>query len=139
VASPELLERLGWSGAGELAELPLLGASGGRWAAWFAQFGGDPPRRYVANFTDSEALLRAAMEGLGVALAPLMLSRPMLEQGKLVPLLELRQRSNFAHYLVYPARANQGAALRAFRDWVKQEAREYEAQDAAPEPARSRK
>ena len=141
VASPELIERVGWTGAGELAELPLLGASGGRWAAWFAQFGGDPPRRYVANFTDSEALLRAAMEGLGVALAPLMLSGPMLEQGKLVPLLEQRQRSNFAHYLVYPARANQGTALRAFRTWVKEEAREYQAQEAAAEatPERGRK
>ena len=54
--------------------------------------GGAYPAGERIKIAYSRALVRAAMEGLGVALAPLMLSRPMLEQGKLVPLLQLRQR-----------------------------------------------
>lgn len=139
VASPELLQRVGWEADGELSRLPLLGSAGGRWAAWFEAFGGSPPRRYVAHFDDSETLLRAALEGLGVALAPLMLAQPMLDQGKLLPLVGRRQRSDYAHYLVYPQRAEPGAALRAFRAWVKEEARKYAARNDAADRAQGRK
>ena len=67
-----------------LGDFPLLGAPGGRWSDWFAQFGGAPPKRFVANFDDSETLHRAAVEGLGIALGRLTLMRPMVEAGRLV-------------------------------------------------------
>jgi LysR family glycine cleavage system transcriptional activator len=125
-ASPELLARLGRPTLQTLDGFPLLGAPGGRWSEWFARFGGTPPRRYVANFDDSETLHRAAAEGLGIALGRMSLVRPMLEAGRLVPLFEERLKAEYAHYLVIPPRSEQHAGLHAFRDWLLQEARAYD-------------
>jgi len=127
--SPELLARLGKPSLETLGEFPLLGAPGGRWTDWFQQFGGAPPRRYVANFDDSETLHRAAVEGLGIALGRLTLMRPMVEAGRLVPLFEERLKAEFAHYLVFPERSERHRGLHAFRDWLLQEAQAYAASD----------
>ena len=64
VASPALLRRLGRPSLAELGRWPLLGDPNARWKDWFEQFGGEAPRRYVASFSDSETLQRAALEGL---------------------------------------------------------------------------
>lgn len=123
--SPELLERLGPPTLETLGDFPLLGAPGGRWSDWFAQFGGTLPKRFVANFDDSETLHRAAVEGLGIALGRLTLMRPMVEAGRLVTLFEERLKSEFAHYLVFPERSARHRGLQAFREWLLQEARDY--------------
>lgn len=127
--SPELVERLGRPTLETLGDFPLLGAPGGRWSDWFQQFGGTPPKRYVATFDDSETMHRAAVEGLGVALGRLTLMRPMVEAGRLVTLFEERLKSEFAHYLVFPERSARHRGLHAFRDWLLQEARAYAASD----------
>ena len=128
-ASPALLARLGRPTLQTLGEFPLLGAPGGRWSDWFAQFGGTPPKRFVANFDDSDTLHRAATEGLGIALGRLTLARPAIEAGRLVPLFDERLKAEFAHYLVYPERSCEHAGLAKFRDWLLQETREYLAHD----------
>lgn len=126
VAAPALAERHHVGLCDPLPErLPLLGAPSDRWTAWFRTYGGTPPKRYVATFSDSEALLKAAAEGLGVALAPLTLARPLLDAGKLVLLTEHCMRAEFSHWLVYPARSEDHAGLRAFRAWLLEEAAEY--------------
>lgn len=127
--SPELVERLGRPTLETLGEFPLLGAPGGRWSDWFQQFGGTPPKRYVATFDDSETMHRAAVEGLGVALGRLTLMRPMVEAGRLVTLFEERLKSEFAHYLVFPERSERHRGLQAFREWLLQEAQVYAASD----------
>jgi LysR family glycine cleavage system transcriptional activator len=104
---------------------PLLGIASDRWPSWFKEFGGKPPARFVANFSDSETLIKAAVEGLGVALAPMTLARPMIEAGKLVPLAQECQRSEYAHYLVYPPRSDSCRGLRLFREWIVREAQAY--------------
>lgn len=124
-ASPELVARLGRPTLETLGEFPLLGAPGGRWSDWFAQFGGVAPKRFVANFDDSETLHRAAVEGLGIALGRLTLTRPMVEAGRLVTLFEERLKSEYAHYLVYPERSEPHRGLQAFRTWLLQEAQAY--------------
>ena len=108
-----------------LPEYPLLGDPGGRWSDWFARFGGTPPKRYRANFTDSETLHRAAAEGMGIALGRVTLAQPMLDAGLLLTLFEQRLRADYSHYLVYPPRSANHAGLTAFREWLLQEAREY--------------
>lgn len=128
-ASPALLERLGRPTLETLGTFPLLGAPGGRWSDWFAQFGGTLPQRFVATFDDSDTLHRAAAEGLGIALGRLTLARPMMEAGRLVPLFDARLKAEFAHYLVYPPRSREHAGLARFRDWLLQEARDYLAND----------
>jgi LysR family glycine cleavage system transcriptional activator len=125
--SPELLARLGRPTLESLGDFPLLGAPGGRWSDWFAQFGGTAPKRFVANFDDSETLHRAAVEGLGIALGRLTLTRPMVEAGRLVTLFEERLQAEFAHYLVFPERSERHRGLQAFREWLLQEAQDYAA------------
>ena len=136
-ASPSLLARLGRPTLQTLGEFPLLGAPGGRWSDWFATFGGHAPKRYVANFDDTEALHRAAAEGLGIALGRLTMARPLVEAGRLQPLFGERLKSDYAHYLVLPERSRQHAGLLAFRDWLLREASAYAASDA-PAPAKRR-
>ena len=121
-ASPALIERLGMPTLDTLDQFPLLGAPGGRWSEWFAQFGGTLPTRFVATFDDSDTLHRAASEGLGVALGRLTLARPLVDAGRLVLPFAQRLKAEFAHYLVYPARSASHAGLHAFRDWLSAEA-----------------
>lgn len=128
-ASPALIDRLGRPTLDTLGEFPLLGAPGGKWSDWFARFGGTPPKRFVANFDDSDTLHRAATEGLGIALGRLTLARPAIEAGRLVPLFDECLKAEFAHYLVYPERSREHAGLAKFRDWLLQETRDYLAHD----------
>ncbi len=128
-ASPELIARLGRPTLQTLDQFPLLGAPGGRWSDWFAHYGGTAPKRFVANFDDSETLHRAAAEGLGIALGRMSLIRPMVEAGRLLPLFDERLKAEFAHYLVYPPRSEQPSGLQALRDWLLQEARDYTRHD----------
>jgi LysR family glycine cleavage system transcriptional activator len=139
-ASPALIAKLGRPTLQSLADFPLLGAPGGRWSEWFDAFGGSAPKRFVATFDDSETLHRAAVEGLGVALGRITLTRPLVEAGLLVPLFDARLKSEFAHYLVYPPRSASHRGLAAFRDWVLVVARAYDRQIAAtaPRPKRAR-
>jgi LysR family glycine cleavage system transcriptional activator len=130
-ASPALVARLGMPTLQTLGDYPLLGAPGGRWSDWFAQFGGTPPTRFVANFDDAEALHRAAGEGLGVALGRLTLARPLVEAGRLRLLFPQRLKSDYAHYLVLPPRSREHPGLAAFRAWLLDEAATFAGELAA--------
>ena len=131
--SPALVERLGMPTLDTLDRFPLLGAPGGRWSEWFAQFGGTLPTRFVATFDDSDTLHRAASEGLGVALGRLTLARPLVDAGRLLLPFPQRLKAEFAHYLVYPPRSASHAGLQAFRTWLLGEAAaEGDASAAAP-------
>jgi LysR family glycine cleavage system transcriptional activator len=133
VASPALLAQHGGVPAPErFAQLPLLDDRANRWRDWFAKFGGAAPRRFVAAFDDAEALHRAAVSGLGLAMGRLSLARPLLEAGLLVELSPHRLKSEFAHYLVYPPRSEEHAGLRAFAEWIQGQARAYNAEAVAP-------
>jgi LysR family glycine cleavage system transcriptional activator len=118
VCSPELLRRFPRIRQGDFSGVPLLRDHGGRWDAWFARFGGSPPARYVAAFDDTDALQRAAVEGMGVGLGRLTMARPLLESGRLVALTRHRLPDSRAHHLVYPPRSEDHPALVAFRTWV---------------------
>jgi LysR family glycine cleavage system transcriptional activator len=131
-ASPALIAKLGRPTLANLDGFPLLGAPGGRWSEWFDAFGGHAPKRFVATFDDSETLHRAAVEGLGVALGRITLTRPLVEAGLLVPLFDARLKAEYAHYLVYPPRSESHRGLAAFRDWLLAEARDYERLSAPP-------
>jgi LysR family glycine cleavage system transcriptional activator len=139
LASPALLAKHGGAAAPDrLGRLPLLDDRANRWRDWFARFGGTAPRRFVAAFDDAEALHRAAASGLGIAMGRLSLARPLLEAGLLVELGPQRLKSEYAHYLVYPARSEEHAGLQAFREWVVALARDYVANADAPSAAGKR-
>lgn len=136
VASPALLDRLrpalGEPAPETLSRWPLLGDPGDYWARWFAERGGSPPTRYVANFDDADAMQRAAVEGVGVGLARMTRARPLIDSGLLRPLDDRPLRTDYAHYLVYPPRAREHAGLGAFRAWLLEEARAYTAEASPP-------
>jgi LysR family glycine cleavage system transcriptional activator len=128
VASPALIRKLGREQLRDLTLCPLLGDPGDRWTAWFARFGGEAPTRFVANFSDSETLNRAAVEGMGVALGRMTMARPLIEAGRLKTLTKQRMRAEFGHYLVYPRRSEQRQSVQLFRTWLHEQARAYAAQ-----------
>jgi len=133
VASPALVRKLGREQLRDLSTCPLLGDPGDRWTAWFARFGGTPPTRFVAQFSDSETLNRAAVEGMGVALGRMTMARPLIEAGRLKTLTKQRMRAEFAHYLVYPPRSEHRQSVQLFRAWLHEQARAYAAK-AGVEP-----
>lgn len=118
VASPALLKRLGGVKLSALARAPLLGDPVDLWRAWFARYGGAPPKRFVAGFNDSEALHQAAVQGMGVALGRVTLARPLIEAGRLVALTKRRLQANFDYYLVFPSRSREHRGFLAFRTWL---------------------
>jgi LysR family glycine cleavage system transcriptional activator len=137
-ASPALLRGRRKPTLAALGDWPLLGDPGQRWGHWFKAFGGRAPARFVAGFSDSETLHRAAAEGLGVALGRMTLARPLVEAGRLRFLFPQRLKSDYAHYLVFPPRSAAHPALRAFHAWLVEEARAWTAEDGSRGGARGR-
>ena len=127
VASPALIARMGKLSPDRLDRWPWLGdpRHDDHWSEWFARFGGHLPERFAANFDDSEALHRAAVAGVGVALGRLTRVRLLLESGQLQRLGEQRLKAEYAHFLVYPPRSQSHSGLLAFRTWLHEEARRY--------------
>ncbi|MFC5741435.1 LysR substrate-binding domain-containing protein [Dyella tabacisoli] len=122
VVAPVLLERMRDTGCDDVSGWPLLGDPGDRWHDWFADIGGSAPNRYVAKFDTTDALQRAALEGMGVALGRMVMARPLIDAGLLHVLGKRYQHIPDAYYLVYPARSKDHAGLRIFRDWIHAEA-----------------
>jgi LysR family glycine cleavage system transcriptional activator len=128
MASPKLFGRRRKPKSNELGDWPLIGESdddNARWRRWFAQFGGTPPRRYAASFTEAELLHRAAAEGIGIVLGRMILAKPLIDNGSLVVLTQQRMPAGYSHYLVYPQRSAQHPPLLAFRQWLHPEIRKY--------------
>lgn len=128
MASPKLFGRRRKPKPDEMGNWPLIGESDDdnrRWRRWFAQYGGELPRRYAASFTDAELLHKAAAEGIGIVLGRLILAKPLIDNGSLVVLTQERMPAGYSHYLVYPQRSAQHPPLLAFRAWLHPEIRKY--------------
>ena len=101
-----------------LRDAALLHSPTQPWAAWFHALGVVPPPRRGPSFSEAGLLLRAAVDGLGVALARSVLARPDLEAGRLVRPVAESVPADFAYYLVHPAGVPVTGALAAFREWL---------------------
>lgn len=126
VASPSQLKGRKPPKLEQLGEWPLL-CPEDPWPEWFAMYGGKPPKRYAASFSDSESRQRAAVEGIGVALGRTTMVRPLIETGQLVALFPELMKARRWHYLVYPERSRKHAGFRAFREWLLEEAVRFRA------------
>ncbi|WP_109478675.1 transcriptional regulator GcvA [Paraburkholderia sp. C35] len=94
------------------------------WDTWFEQAGAKP-RKTRANLkiNNSAAVLQAAIDGHGVALARSVLARDDLAAGRLVRLFpKLTTPSQLAYYIVYRSECADLPRLVAFRDWLREEA-----------------
>ena len=128
VCSPELVAPHSSLDARAIAALPLLQQSTRpyAWRQWFGSLGlqveGDMrgPRYELFSM-----LAQAAMHGMGVALIPPLLIQRELAEGRLIVPLQHAYLSDKAYYLIVPERKAESAALRAFRDWLLDQAQRY--------------
>jgi LysR family glycine cleavage system transcriptional activator len=83
------------------------------------------------RFTDGNALVQAAVDGLGVGLGRTTLTAQDLAAGRLVELFEVRIEAGAAFHLVIPRGRDLPPGLTSFRDWIRAEATEFSALLAA--------
>jgi LysR family glycine cleavage system transcriptional activator len=96
------------------------------WPAWLEAAGvtdydGDARKRDM-TFPESNLLLRAAVDGQGVALGQISLVKDFIESKQLVAPIPKRLKTGFRYHLVYPLGADQRPEIALFRDWIVGEA-----------------
>lgn len=94
------------------------------WNAWLATAGvKDVETKRGLRINNSAAVLQAAIDGHGVALARSIMARDDLAAGRLVRLFpEIKLASTLAYYVVYRPECAALPKLVAFRDWLVSEA-----------------
>jgi LysR family transcriptional regulator, glycine cleavage system transcriptional activator len=93
------------------------------WTAWLEKAGVDVEARRGLRINNSAAVLQAAVDGQGVALARSILAGDDLAAGRLVRLFpEIEIASALAYYVVYRPEHATLPRLVAFRDWLVREA-----------------
>jgi LysR family transcriptional regulator, glycine cleavage system transcriptional activator len=127
VAAPVLVARMADADPSDLSQWPLLGDPNpsNRWKDWFEKVGGTVPRRYVAHFDSFEAQRHAALEGLGVAMGRMVMSKSLIDAGRLTVLGDRYLPVDDAYWLVYPERSKEHPGLQVFREWLLAEADDY--------------
>lgn len=94
------------------------------WDTWLKKAGlSDLSIRKGMQINNSAAVLQAAIDGHGIALARSVMARDDLAAGRLVRLFpETQLESPLAYYVVYRAECSTLPGLVAFRDWLLEEA-----------------
>ncbi|HWI25288.1 MAG TPA: LysR substrate-binding domain-containing protein [Lysobacter sp.] len=120
VASPRMPGVARVRDAADIARLPLVADTARQgWPDWFRAAGvrgAHVAERY--RFSDSNAALTAAANGLGVALAREHIVPPFLGDGRLVALPGPRMRSRWSYYVIHPSHRRLRPAAKVFVDWL---------------------
>ena len=137
VCAPALLARAGpLSRPADLLEQTLIhdlsmeGHPGfPSWADWLHQAGLDGASgRRAIQINNSAAVLQAAAEGQGIALARSVMARDDLQAGRLLRLCpQIRLPSRLAYHVVYRPECTGQPMIQAFRDWLMAEAAAWQA------------
>ncbi|RQU91854.1 LysR family transcriptional regulator [Burkholderia cenocepacia] len=126
VASPAYRNRDGVAPRtpADLVRATLLRHPAQPWEPWFQAARLDLTESARApRFTDANALIDAALQGRGVALARRSLIEPELANGALVRVSTVRIADVYAHYVVWRPDHPQEAAIRTWLDWLRGEVR----------------
>jgi DNA-binding transcriptional LysR family regulator len=123
VASPAYVERRGSPAEPEdLAGHDCLGYFQPRTLRYrdWEYTGGDTQRSPSAhlNFNNAQALLEAAMDGIGIAYVPRVMAWDALQDGRLLALLEHRETEGWPVSLVYAERRYQSTRVRTLVDFL---------------------
>jgi DNA-binding transcriptional LysR family regulator len=78
----------------------------------------DIQHRYHVSVNEGNALLAAALAGLGIIQTFRFMAQPHLDNGELVSLLQDWQPPSEQMYVVYPSNRHLSAKLRVFIDWA---------------------
>jgi len=133
VASPNLQGVRELREPQDIARLPLvtdMALQG--WQDWFRAAGARglrlPP---MHSFSDSTDAMRAAVYGIGAALARKHIATPYLQRYQLIRLPGPALKTRFAYYAVHPSHRPVSPTAALFIDWLKNEALD----EATPMPA----
>jgi LysR family glycine cleavage system transcriptional activator len=97
-------------------------AAHGGWSAWLREVGIRADTRRGPTFSDTHLLLRAALEGQGIALARSVLVEQELAAGRLVRPFRQTVRSRFHYSVVYARAQQQRVEVQQFSDFLLREA-----------------
>jgi DNA-binding transcriptional LysR family regulator len=126
----------------DLRQVPLIRTTEEHeWPTWFAAAGmTDVEAIRGPTFDSTRIAVQAAIDGLGVVMAPPSLFQDDLAQGRLFQPFELTVGTGKSHWLVVPEAWAERPKIKSFRNWVFSElAREPAEPDARiPLPARSK-
>lgn len=128
VCSPALLGDRKQLTAQAIAELPLLQQTTRpyAWRQWFYSQQLNIPRDMTGpRYELFSMLAQAAMHDMGVALIPPFLIQRELAEKRLVVANPQALSSIKAYYLMIPERKVESASLKAFRDWLVNQAQSY--------------
>lgn len=107
-----------------LAKSRLLHTPLQPWDEWFQAQGLHPDlSRRGMTFGETDILLTAAIDGLGIALSRRLLAQPALDAGRLVRPVPQSVRADRSYFIVYPAELPPSPRLLVFRDWLLEQAR----------------
>ncbi|MFT3729190.1 MAG: transcriptional regulator GcvA [Terricaulis sp.] len=119
VCTPEYRDRLQLRAPADLSRATLLRNAWTPWARWFRAVGLDwPEPQSGPMFDDSPLLLRATLEGNGVALGRHWLAVDELRAGRLVTPFDVAVRDDFAYWLCWPTGRSANPEAARFRDWL---------------------
>jgi len=128
VCSPSLMTGRDSLEADELAELPLLQQTTRpyAWRQWFNAQDLNVARDMTGpRYELFSMLAQAAIHDMGVALIPPFLIQRELQEKRLVIANAHSLPSNKAYHLMIPERKVESASMRAFRDWLIDQAMSY--------------
>nr|WP_319527110.1 LysR family transcriptional regulator [Pseudomonas laurentiana] len=128
VCSPALLGAQQQLTAQSIASLPLLQQTTRpyAWRHWFDSLNMNVARDMTGpRYELFSMLAQAAIHEMGIALIPPFLIQRELAEGRLVIANPHALSSIKAYYLMIPERKVESASLRAFRDWLVEQARTY--------------
>ncbi|MEE3634113.1 LysR family transcriptional regulator [Pseudomonas sp. FFUP_PS_473] len=128
VCSPALLGAQQQLTAKTIASLPLLQQTTRpyAWRQWFDSLNMNVARDMTGpRYELFSMLAQAAIHEMGIALIPPFLIQRELAEGRLVIANPHALSSIKAYYLMIPERKVESASLRAFRDWLVEQARNY--------------
>lgn len=105
------------------------------WTQWFAAIGIPEPRPAgLVRFNQYDLLVRAAIDGQGVALGRSPLIDQLVAQGKLVAPFRRKHATSRAYFVVRAAQAARRPEAQAFIEWLRTEARDETAESVPPVP-----
>ncbi|WP_259782302.1 transcriptional regulator GcvA [Aestuariispira ectoiniformans] len=128
VCSPRLAERLGMPECPrDLLRYPLMLRNNeertATWQEWFLRAGVENPQLADGpRFPDTNMALQAALADQGVALVRSAHVGDDLEAGRLIRLFDVDYPSASAYYLVCPKGRENQPKIKAFREWLQEEA-----------------
>ena len=135
VCAPSLLKKFGpVRNIDDLRRYPLLQSAGEPWTTWLFDGRADDPSAGFrgALFEDSQAVVRLATQGDGLALGRWSLVADDVAQGALVVAGDRPVRFERSYWVVWPNRSDSLPGVRNFIAWLRREAEAFPKPPHAP-------